>query len=696
MGNRLCLLLKPIILVLTLIGCTQADIQVTPTPMTTAPGRQPERADVPAEGNPSRENGKPESSEMTSTRFREYLEFTEAGWHFRLREETYLESNRSSSLLTTSTARGLGWSPQRKLVKDSSGNLYLTITDKSNCSGDYKNETFVFKSTDGGASWFEAPAGGGPIACLRGHHQRVGSIAIDSQDFLHVVWYGSENPESEPNERQVLYAKSTDGGSTWTPYQNISRTDTDTNEHPMISVGPNDELYVTWDGPRFTRSLDHGESWEEWSYFASSGGSSRTGSVVLSNGDIWAARSGIDMARSTDGGRTWTDQGRISHSDHDSRHASIIRDTKDNIHVVWRSSPEGELPQIRYAMYDGSSWSSPVAVSPNANAYQFYPSITKDALDNLYVAFIETNDYPYDYPDDSDDPQTGRIYVVANTGDGWGERLRVGNSDTDLYPNWSYDDNISLEDNLYLTYVTGSSDSYEIKFIPVVPLAASNAAPPDIPVLPAVNALVGHWRFEEGDGIVAVGSSDYSNDGKLVNGPTWVSGVAGQALSFDGQDDLVEVSTNQWKAGQGTVALWGKARGFSEIEGKANYLFGHTSQPPYADRIQLYIGDPEGHLNLGLGGSHTTQTNIMAFDTNKWYHIALTWDGTNYKVYVDGDQKASGTYTGLATLSTIANIGNNGGEGGEAFDGIIDDVRVYSYPLNPEEVKKLSDPATNN
>ena len=287
----------------------------------------------------------------------------------------------------TDDQRGFGWTPQRKIPEDSSGNLYVTARKRSKCSGTTAYETFVFKSTDGGTSWSEAPSGGGPIACLKGHHQRVASIAIDSQDRIHVVWYGSEDTTSKPNHRQVLYSKSTDGGRTWTRYQNISKTGTDTNEHPVLSVGPNDELYVTWDGIRFTRSLDHGNTWDKWSYFGSDGGSSRTGSVVLSNGDIWTVGTGINIARSTDQGKTWMDQGKISQPDYDARHASIMRDAKDNIHVVWRGARKdtNEKPQIWYSMFDGFSWSQPETVSKDSSAYQFYPTITRDANDNLYI-----------------------------------------------------------------------------------------------------------------------------------------------------------------------------------------------------------------------------------------------------------------------------------------------------------------------
>jgi hypothetical protein len=83
----------------------------------------------------------------------------------------------------------------------------------------------------------------------------------------------------------------------------------------------------------------------------------------------------------------------------------------------------------------------------------------------------------------------------------------------------------------------------------------------------------------------------------------------------------------------------------------------------------------------------------MTLSANTWYHIALTWDGTNYVVYVDGIEKASDTYTGLSTLnSSLADIGNDGNTGWrtEAFQGKLDDVRIYDRALSQSDVNDLA------
>ncbi|MBW8041263.1 MAG: hypothetical protein FVQ85_14840, partial [Planctomycetes bacterium] len=204
--------------------------------------------------------------------------------------------------------------------------------------------------------------------------------------------------------------------------------------------------------------------------------------------------------------------------------------------------------------------------------------------------------------------------------------------------------------------------------------------------------LLGHWQFDDGSGNSAVDSTGNNNTGTLINGPTWTTGKINGALNFDGVDDAVQIGTGNFNVSGGTIVLWVYAESFSD---NAQYLFGHATQP-WANRIQLYTDDAAGNLDLGLGNSHTRDSNIQDLNADTWYHIALTWNGTNYVVYTDGQPRANGTYSGLSTLETFADIGNDGfvGDRAEAFDGIIDDVRIYNRALAVSEILDLFNEGT--
>jgi len=69
-----------------------------------------------------------------------------------------------------------------------------------------------------------------------------------------------------------------------------------------------------------------------------------------------------------------------------------------------------------------------------------------------------------------------------------------------------------------------------------------------------------------------------------------------------------------------------------------------------------------------------------------------TYDGERMCLYVDGNLGSSKRIRGsIATSDSMVFIGDNPQWPGEDWNwnGLIDDVRIYSYALNPEEVRIL-------
>ncbi|MBN1764024.1 MAG: LamG domain-containing protein [Sedimentisphaerales bacterium] len=205
-------------------------------------------------------------------------------------------------------------------------------------------------------------------------------------------------------------------------------------------------------------------------------------------------------------------------------------------------------------------------------------------------------------------------------------------------------------------------------------------------VAQTTDSLVGHWPLDETTGTVAADLSESNNHGILLNGAGFdgTPGIINNALRFDGNNDAVQISTVNWNLYRGTISLWAYA---DNLTGTL-YLFGHTIGS-WSNRLQLYMDD--GHLGLGLGDSHTTATDIFNMVTHQWVHIALVWNGTNYIVYVNGTARANGTYTGLTSFESYADIGNNGNntDRAQAFNGLIDEVRIYNHVLDNSEILAL-------
>jgi hypothetical protein len=204
--------------------------------------------------------------------------------------------------------------------------------------------------------------------------------------------------------------------------------------------------------------------------------------------------------------------------------------------------------------------------------------------------------------------------------------------------------------------------------------------------------MIGHWNLDEADGLTAADSSGKANNGTLLGDLEWQPG-AGQsagALSFVLTADAtkaVEISTADMSPQSGTVAAWVNLA-VDQSAHATRYIFGHTTIPAYNNRIQLYFDNGDTDLDLGLGDSHTRQTGLMTLDPDIWYHTALTWDSGSYVVYVDGENIAEGTYTGLGVLNPVANLGNTGNPGqGQPLQGLLDEAKIYDRALTAKEIK---------
>ena len=208
------------------------------------------------------------------------------------------------------------------------------------------------------------------------------------------------------------------------------------------------------------------------------------------------------------------------------------------------------------------------------------------------------------------------------------------------------------------------------------------------------SSYVGVWHLNETTG------SHY--DSTSGNNGTPGGGVIQDAIGkidgandFDGNDDYVEIGTTGFSTTNMTFSAWVRADALAD----RRYIFGHTTQPAFANRIQLYTaGTAPTVLGLGLGDTHAKDTG-STLSTGPWYHVVLVKDATNYWVYLNTALDMSGTYTGLSALQTYADIGNDGNpsERTESWNGVIDEVRISDTPRSTcwieTEYANQSDPA---
>jgi hypothetical protein len=199
--------------------------------------------------------------------------------------------------------------------------------------------------------------------------------------------------------------------------------------------------------------------------------------------------------------------------------------------------------------------------------------------------------------------------------------------------------------------------------------------------------LVGWWKMDEGSGTVSTAdSSGYGYTGTLVNSPTWVAGKKGNALSFNGSGQGINISDIpgiQYP----TISAWIKTTVGS----------GHVINRDYANsgshRLWQYrLG---GGIEVIFFKDDVTPNNATSATNvadGNWHLTTVTWDGTTIRAYVDG--VADGTPKSFSgTLNSAANgisIGlHSWMTGGTDFVGVMDDVRIYSRALSASDVAEL-------
>lgn len=204
---------------------------------------------------------------------------------------------------------------------------------------------------------------------------------------------------------------------------------------------------------------------------------------------------------------------------------------------------------------------------------------------------------------------------------------------------------------------------------------------------------VAHYQFE--------GVNDFSNTGTDTAAITgepkgdaqivWDDDRDSYVLSLDGDGDYVYFDRS-WSGRvetKITVAAWIK-----------------TSSLGPSDSIIVSLGYA-WRLRNGSGGSTAFQvmdtkpvsvaSGTIPVDDGVWHHVAGAYDGTEYKVYIDGRTNVSIASSGVLQGGATAYYGTIGAHYKRSdgvpkmfFKGLVDDVRIYDRVLSEEEVREIT------
>ncbi len=213
--------------------------------------------------------------------------------------------------------------------------------------------------------------------------------------------------------------------------------------------------------------------------------------------------------------------------------------------------------------------------------------------------------------------------------------------------------------------------------------------------------LVGWWRFEEGSGDIANDSSGNGHHGTLLGTPEWTLGPEGfgGALAFN-PDRCIGVDCGIFDPtsgmGQFTVALWAFWDGTwtSQVQHfltKSNGWAADTMM--FQFELWPAQADPNFTDMVGVSYQPIGSVPFSPMPKNEWVHLAVTFDGSNAILYLNGVDKAGPKPFAIGpNVDAQVEIGYNSNRATlneRTFHGTFDEFRIYDRMLTENEIQVL-------
>ena len=197
------------------------------------------------------------------------------------------------------------------------------------------------------------------------------------------------------------------------------------------------------------------------------------------------------------------------------------------------------------------------------------------------------------------------------------------------------------------------------------------------------------------NGKISNSSAEYVNQngalgasGLTMNGQEFspVNNTTANALDFDGTNDNIIVPSNSSSNISSAITIEGwlyatKNSGVQNVLSKSSRSVNNGYIFPRTDN-----GWTDFVFYISLNNSWITVSYPYP-SLNSWHHLAATYDGSNIKLYLDGNlvktQAASGT---IGTNSNSLGIGNQPGYS-EYFGGEVDELRLWNIARTQSEIQ---------
>lgn len=209
--------------------------------------------------------------------------------------------------------------------------------------------------------------------------------------------------------------------------------------------------------------------------------------------------------------------------------------------------------------------------------------------------------------------------------------------------------------------------------------------------------LIAYYPFEEGQGNTIHDCSPNHYDGTFVSqgtGGNWTTGKKGGAIFLQGTNNGC-VDFGVHAAFQPTVlsmTAWVNVTAYPTAGGASGYIVGQSLN---ADVDGWRFASRNGDAGTALGWEHTTSSTRFYVDipgtpTGAWHHLAVTFINGTMQVFLDGALAKTSTNLLSITYDTAPLRIGCRADDANAFNGTIDEVRLYNRQLSSAEITSLA------
>ncbi len=209
-------------------------------------------------------------------------------------------------------------------------------------------------------------------------------------------------------------------------------------------------------------------------------------------------------------------------------------------------------------------------------------------------------------------------------------------------------------------------------------------------------SLFAQLKFDEASGTSAADATGHGWNGTLVNGPTWVAGHGGNAVSLNNSaSNYVSLPTGVVSSLTSfSIAAWVKlnanatwARIFDFGTGTSNYMFLSPVGAGNIIRFAITSTAGAGEQQINYNGG---------ISTGVWHHVAVTLEAGTGILYVDGVSVGTNSAITLTPSNlggTTQNwIGRSQYSADPYLSGAVDDFRIFSGALSASDVASFVTP----